>query len=167
MASPLRSLTSVRQTPTRSSSRSASSQQPDLRVVPGRRRFAWFAMFLMVMVTGLLLGATYLHTRIAERQLEIDRLDTAMRTAQEEFDVLRSERAVLRSPTRLADEATALGMHPGEESEFVPVDPMLLAITIAQTGQLPTTDELVPGSYARLEPLDQFRLVKNVSQETP
>lgn len=174
MASPLRSLTSIRPAPSRSTSSSRSSstsssarQRPDLRVVPGRRRFAWFAMFLMVLVTGLLLGATYLHTRIAERQLEIDRLDAAMRTAQEEFDVLRSERAVLRSPTRLADEATALGMHPGEESEFVPIDPMLLAITIAQTGRLPTTDEITPGSYARLEPLDQFRLVKNVSQEAP
>ena len=171
MASPLRSLSSIRPAPASSPSRSAtsraSSQRPDLRVVPGRRRFAWFAMFLMVMVTGLLLGATYLHTRIAERQLDIDRLDLAMRSAQEEFDVLRAERAVLRSPTRLADEATALGMHPGEESEFVPIDPMLLAITIAQTGRLPTTDEITPGSYARLEPLDQFRLVKNVSQEAP
>ncbi|MEZ5295734.1 MAG: hypothetical protein R2697_05510 [Ilumatobacteraceae bacterium] len=162
MASPLRSLTSVRPTPSRS-----TAQRPDLRVVPGRRRFAWFAMFLMVLVTGLLLGATYLHTRIAERQLEIDRLDRAMRTAQEEFDVLRSERAVLRSPTRLAKEAAALGMHAGEESEFVPIDPMLLAVTIAQTGQFPSVDEITPGSYARLDPLDQFRLVKNVSQEAP
>ena len=167
MASPLRSLSSIRPAPTRSPASRSSSQRPDLQVVPGRRRFAWFAMFLMVLVTGLLLGATYLHTRLAERQLEIDRLDAAMRTAQEEFDVLRSERAVLRSPTRLAEQASALGMHPGEESEFVPIDPMLLAITIAQTGRLPTTDEITPGSYARLEPLDQFRLVKNVSQEAP
>ncbi|MAT05733.1 MAG: hypothetical protein CL424_11910 [Acidimicrobiaceae bacterium] len=167
MASPLRALTSIRSPQTAPAGDASRDRRPDLRVVPGRRRFAWFAMFLMVMVTGLLLGATYLHTRIAERQLEIDRLDAAMQTAQEEFDVLRAERAVLRSPTRLANEAAALGMHPGEESEFVAIDPMLLAVTIARTGQLPTTDQLAPGSYARLEPLDQFRLVKNVSQETP
>ena len=163
MASPLRALVPAR--PIRPSSSTAA--RPDLRVVPGRRRFAWFAMVLMVLVSGLLLGATYLHTRIAERQLEIDRLDRALQTAQEEFDVLRSQRAVLRSPTRLADEAGALGMQPGQESEFVPVDPMLLAITIAQTGQLPTLDAITPGSYTRLEPLDQFRLVKNATQEAP
>jgi hypothetical protein len=163
MTSPLRSLALDR--PARPGANSAS--RPDLRVVPGRRRFAWFAMVLMVMVTGLLLGATYLHTRIAERQLEIDRLDRSFRVAQEEFDVLRSERAELRSPTRLATEAGALGMQPGSESEFVPVDPMLLAVTIAQTGQLPATDEIVPGSYTRLDPIDQFRLVKNASQEAP
>lgn len=170
MASPLRALMPLAPSrPTRPTSRSASrsDSRPDLQVVPGRRRFAWFAMVLMLMVTGLLLGATYLHTRIAERQLEIDRLDNAMSVAQEEFDVLRSERAVLRSPTRLADEATAIGMQPGQESEFVEIDPMMLAIAIARTGQLPTSDEIVPGSYARLEPLDQFRLVKTVSREAP
>jgi hypothetical protein len=90
-----------------------------------------------------------------------------MRTAQEEFDVLRAQRSVLRSPTRLATEAGALGMIPGNESEFVPVDPMLLATIIAQTGQLPTLDAITPGSYTRLEPLDQFRLVKSASQEAP
>jgi hypothetical protein len=162
MASPLRALVADRPT-----ERPGGSTRPDLRVVPGRRRFAWFAMLLMVLVTGLLLGAVYLHTHIAERQLEIDGLDRALRTAQEEFDVLRSERAVLRSPTRLATQAAALGMQPGEESDFVSTDPMLLAIIIAQTGRLPTSDEIVNDSYARLEPLDQFRLVKNASQEAP
>ena len=165
MASPLRSLVADR--PGRTAHGAERATRPDLRLVPGRRRFAWFAMVLMVVVTGLLLGAVYLHTHIAERQLEIDGLDRALRTAQEEFDVLRSERAVLRSPTRLANEASALGMQPGEESDFVATDPMLLAITIAQTGRLPTSDEIVNDSYARLEPLDQFRLVKNASQEAP
>jgi hypothetical protein len=166
MASTLRALVVDR--PTQAPGRSARQDlRPDLRVVPGRRRFAWFAMLLMVLVTGLLLGAVYLHTHIAERQLELDGLDRALRTAQAEFDVLRSERAVLRSPTRLATEASALGMQPGEESDFVATDPMLLAITIAQTGRLPTSDEIVDDTYARLEPLDQFRLVKNASQEAP
>lgn len=140
---------------------------PPLAVVPARRQFAWFAMGVMILAATVLLGAAMLHTRIAERQLEIDRLDRAMRTAQEEFDVLRAQRSVLRSPTRLGTEAGLLGMVPGNESEFVPVDPMLLATIIAQTGQLPTLDAITPGSYTRLEPLDQFRLVKSASQEAP
>lgn len=138
-----------------------------LAVVPRRRRVAWFAITLTVLVSIVMMGAVLLHTRIAERQLEIDRLERSVRQAQEDFDVLRSERAQLRSPTRLAEVASALGMGPGAESEFVPVDAMTLAITIARTGELPVADEIIPGSNARLEPLDQFRLVKSVSAEAP
>jgi cell division protein FtsL len=138
---------------------------PVLSVVPGRRRFAWFAVALAVLVSIVMMGAVLVHTRIAERQLEIDRLERSVRSAQEDFDVLRSQRAELRSPTRLAERATELGMRRGEESQFVPVDPMVLAMTIARTGQVPVDDAIVPGN--RLEPLDQFRLVKSVSAEVP
>lgn len=144
-----------------------STTRPDLRVVPARRRVAWVAMLLMMTVTALMLGATYLHTMISERQLEIDRLDQSFRTAQADFDVLRAERSVLRSPTRLATEARALGMVPGAESEFVPVDPMLMAILVAQTGHLPTADQIAAGAFAHLGPLDQFRLVKAESKAAP
>lgn len=143
------------------------ASRPDLRVVPARRRVAGVALVLMFVVTGLMLGATYLHTLISERQLEIDRLDRAFQSAQADFDVLRAERSVLRSPTRLATEAGALGMIPGAESEFVPVDPMLLAVLVAQTGQLPDADQMVTGNFAHFEPLDQFRLVKAASEESP
>ena len=108
-----------------------------------------------------------LHTRIAERQLEIDELERGVRSAQEEFDVLRSQRAELRSPTRISADALELGMVVGSESEFVAVDPMTLAITIARTGQVPVDDQILVGSDQQLEPLDQFRLVKQVSAEAP
>ena len=143
------------------------ASRPDLRVVPARRRVAWVAMLLMIVATALMLGAVYLHTLISERQLEIDRLDRAFEASQEDFDLLRAERSVLRSPTRLAAEATELGMIPGSESEFVPVDPMLLAVIVAQTGQLPNADRMVAGNFTNFEPLDQFRLVKAASQESP
>lgn len=159
MASTLRSL--------RPAGFPSPASRPDLRVVPARRRVAWAAMLLMIVATCLMLGAAYLHTLISERQLEIDALDRRFRTAQEDFDVLRAERSVLRSPTRLANEAGALGMIAGSESEFVPVDPMLLAVIVAQTGQLPNADEMVTGTFAHFEPLDQFRLVKSASQENP
>lgn len=159
MASTLRSL--------RPAGLPSPASRPDLRVVPARRRVAWAAMLLMIVATCLMLGAAYLHTLISERQLEIDTLDVRFRIAQEDFDVLRAERSVLRSPTRLADEAGGLGMTAGSETEFVPVDPMLLAVIVAQTGQLPDSDEMVTGTFAHFEPLDQFRLVKSASQENP
>lgn len=166
MAIPLGRPTSQAPTQRRSTSWRPSDRNR-LAVVPQRRRVAWFAVGVTVLVCVVMMGAVYLHTRIAERQLEIDRLERSVRSAQEEFDVLRAERAELRSPTRLAQRAGELGMIPGEESAFVAVDPMLVAVTIARTGVVPVADEALIGTNARLEPLDQFRLVKSVSAEAP
>jgi len=135
--------------------------------VPARRRVARFAIALTVLLGGVMMGAIYLHTRIAERQLEIDRLESAVRESQTDFDILRAERADLRSLTRLSRIALGLGMQPAEESQFVNVDPMVLAVTIARTGEVPTDSEIVAGSMAQLGPLDQFRLVKAVAAEAP
>jgi hypothetical protein len=137
-----------------------------LTVVPGRRRMAWFAVGLTMLVGVVLTGALLLHTRLAERQLEIDALERSVREEQQQFDVLRAQRAELRSPTRLAISAGALGMSPGLESQFIAVDPMVLAITIARTGEMPARDDDVT-SDARLRPLDQFRVVKSLSGEAP
>ena len=162
----------------------ATTPTPVLAVVEGRRRFAWFAVTLSVMIGGVMVGALTLHTRIAERQLQIDGLERAVRQAQTDFDVLRAEqevaanrsgvievlradRAELRSPTRLAERARALGMVPGAESSFLDVDPMLLAVVIATTGEIPVAEAIAAGANTRLEPLDQFRLVKSVSSEAP
>ena len=153
--------------PTPSKRPTAAGTKSALTVVPARRRVAWFAVTLTVLVSAVMMAAIGLHTRIAERQLEIDELERGFRTAQEEFDVLRSQRAELRSPTRISAGALDLGMVVASESEFVAVDPMTLAITIARTGQLPVDDQIVVGSDQQLEPLDQFRLVKEVSAEAP
>jgi hypothetical protein len=137
-----------------------------LTVVPGRRRMAWFAVGLTVLVGLVLTGALLLHTRLAERQLQVDALERSVREERQQFDVLRAQRAELRSPTRLADAADGLGMSPGLESQFISVDPMVLAITIARTGEVPATDDDL-GSDARLRPLDQFRIVKSLNAEVP
>ena len=144
-----------------------TATRPTLAVVEGRRRFAWFAVTLSMMIGGVMVGALALHTRISERQLQIDRLERSVRQAQTDFDVLRAERAELRSPTRLADHAGELGMVPGAESEFLPVDPMTYAVLIAATGEVPVAEAIGAGANTRLEPLDQFRLVKSVSSEAP
>lgn len=150
-----------------STSTTPAASRPQLQVVQGRRRVAWFAVSLSVMIGGVMVGALALHTRIAERQLQIDRLERSVRQAQTDFDVLRAERAELRSPTRLADQAALLGMKPGDESQFVAVAPMTYAIVIATTGEVPVAEAIGAGANTRLEPLDQFRLVKSVSSEVP
>ncbi|HEY5664025.1 MAG TPA: hypothetical protein VIS05_08320 [Ilumatobacter sp.] len=138
-----------------------------LRVVARRSRAARFAIALVVLLSGVMMGVVFLHTRIAERQLELDRLERAVHDSQAQFDILRADRAELRSPTRLSALAGEMGMRAGDESVFVRIDPMLLAVTIARTGEMPNRGEIVPGSTARLGPLDQFRLVKKVGAEAP
>jgi hypothetical protein len=128
---------------------------------------ARFVVGITVLVGILMIGAVVVHTRLAERQLDIDQLERDVRTEQQTFDALRAQRAQLRSPTRLAAEADAMGMITGTESTFVSVDPMVLAITIARTGEVPVTDDPLADSTARMRPLDQFRVVKSLDAEAP
>ena len=143
--------------------RSQPATAPQLSLVPRRRRAAGFAVALSILLAGLMLGSAVLHTSLAERQFEIDRLEQSVADAQERFDVLRRARAELRSPTRLSSEATRIGMHPAATSQFVPVDGLTVAIAIAATGEVLDDREAVES----LQPLDQFRLVKAVSGESP
>jgi hypothetical protein len=147
----------------RDASRRSVTAAPTLVVVPRRRRAAWFATVLSVVVVGLMLAAAVLHTRLAERQLRIDRLEQAVVVQRERFDVLRQHRAELRSPSRLASEAQRLGMQPAAVSEFATIDPMTVAIAIAAAGALPSRE----AEIRALEPLDQFRLVKEVGAGAP
>jgi hypothetical protein len=142
---------------------SADTVAPRLAVVPRRRRAAGFAVVLSLVLAGLMLGSAVLHTSLAERQLEIDRLERSVAASQERFDVLRRARAELRSPSRLSAEAIRIGMHPADKSQFVPVDGMTVAIAIAATGDVIDDAEAVED----FQPLDQFRLVKAVSGESP
>ena len=121
--------------------------RPSLEVVPRRRRWpALLAGLASLLVFLGLLGAAVFHTQLAERQLTIDQLERQVQEERARFDELRRDRAVLRSPQRIADEATALGMVPGETSRFIQVDPMLLAIQLAAAG---ATDDDIAGLLER------------------
>ena len=80
------------------------------------------------MVFGLMLGAAAFQTQLASRQLTMDTLDRDIRNAHETYDVLRRERAELRSPGRLSEEAIKLGMVPATQTEFVQLDADLVAV---------------------------------------
>ena len=130
--------------------------RPELRLVPRPRAAANAAIVLVGVVVVLMLAAVVLHTRLAERQLEIDRLEASVTEARERFDVLRQQRAELRSPTRLAIASGELGMIVAPQSEFLAVDPQTLAEIIAAAG---TIDETTGADIAE-DPLDQIRRVK-------
>jgi hypothetical protein len=131
--------------------------RPDLRIVPRPRAAVNAALVLGFVVVVLMLGTVVLHTRLAQRQVEIDRLEQAVGEARTRFDVLRQQRAELRSPTRLAIEGQRLGMMPSPRTEFLTVDPMTLARVLAAAG---TVDEAT-GTIEPTDPLDQIRRVKS------
>ena len=131
-------------------------QRPQLTVVP-RRRLAANAAALAVVVIGILmLSAVVLHTRLAERQETIDRLEQQVENQHEAFDVLRQQRAELRSPTRLAQAAVDVGMVPADDADFAVVDPWVLAQVLASTGSVRGSD----GAITETDPLDQVRRVR-------
>jgi hypothetical protein len=133
-----------------------SPSRPELRLVPRPRAAVNAALVLVGVVVVLMLAAVVLHTRLAERQLEIDRLEAAVTEARERFDVLRQQRAELRSPTRLSIESGVLGMGVAPQTEFLTVDPARMAQVIAAAG---TVDEAT-GTVQAADPLDQIRRVK-------
>jgi hypothetical protein len=148
---------------TRTAAVAAESARPALRLVAGRHRAARFVMVLAGLVCMVMAGAAVLHTRLAERQLEIDRLERSVVVAQERFDELRAQRAELRSPTRLATESDRLGLQPATGTEFVMIDPATVARVVAAGGR---TSAPTAAAIA-VEPLDQFRLVKRVAGGAP
>jgi len=107
-----------------------------------------------------MLGTVVLHTRLAERQVEIDKLEQDVTDARNRFDVLRQQRAELRSPTRLAIEAERLRMIPAPRTEFLDVDPQTVAEVLASAG---IVDEAT-GTVSTEDPLEQIRKVKAAAE---
>jgi len=99
-----------------------------LAVVPRRKRTARLIAAGSVVVFGLMLGAAAFQTQIARRQLTLDTLDRDIRSGRDQYEILRRERAELRSPGRLSVQAAALGMEPATQTQFVTVEADEVAI---------------------------------------
>ena len=107
--------------------------RPKLALVPRRRRTARLIAAVCIPVFSLMLGAAAFQTQLASRQLRLDAVDRDIRAAYELYDTVRRERAELRSPGRLAVEAAAIGMVPASQTQFVALDPDVVA-TVQRTG---------------------------------
>jgi cell division protein FtsL len=148
----------------RSTRHNRPNRRPNLRVVPRPRVAINAAVLLVGLVVALMLATVVLHTRLAERQLQIDQLEDSVTEARERFDVLRSQRAELRSPNRLEAAAGELGMQQAPPAEFLPVDPYTLADVLAGAG---SGDGQAEDESTTADPLDQIRRVKQASDGTP
>lgn len=133
-----------------------------LAVVPRRGRAVGIVATCCVLLFGLLLGAVAFQTKIAQNQLALDKTEREVRDARARYDVLRRQRAELRSPGRLSVEATRLGMAPAENGSFMTISPAVVASVMAAASGLPNDV-----SNNQESSFDQFGQVKSVSGVVP
>lgn len=124
-------------------------------VAPRGRRAAHVAVVMSLFLGLAMLGAAAFQTRLAQRQVELDQLDTDISSAREQYESLRRERAELRSPERLAQVAAANGMVPARGSEFLEIAVDVRSLVAASTGDI---DPVHLGAAGNT--LDDFRDVK-------
>lgn len=127
----------------------------DLRVIPGGRRAVRFGVLLGLLLFGVMLAVTAFQARLAENQQKVDQIDQEIAAQRKLYDQLRMESATLRSPQRLTQEATALGMVRGGNVRFVPTDPAAVAAVLVATADLDDSAALAPP-----DPLEEYGTVK-------
>jgi hypothetical protein len=142
----------------RSTSKLSLEARPQLTVVPRRRRTARLVTFAAFVVSSSMLGAAAFQTQLARRQVEIDRIDRQIRVARATFNDLRQQRAELRSPERLSTSGEALGMHGATKTEFVEIDPAVVAEVQQSAGGV-----FDPGVEAVDPVFEEFKVVKSIA----
>ena len=113
------------------------TERPDLRLVePVRvKRFSMVTSALIGIATVLTLIGVF-QTVIAEQQLRLDKVTTDVRLAHYHYDELRQQRAELRAPDYLREQAMMLGMSQGLSAKFEEVPADVVASVIAATGEM-------------------------------
>ncbi|MEO7398445.1 MAG: hypothetical protein ABIW84_07775 [Ilumatobacteraceae bacterium] len=133
-----------------------------LRVVPPRRRVVAVAVVSCAVLFALLLGAVAFQTQLAQNQLALDTTERAVREASARYDILRRQRAQLRSPNRLAVEAARLGMTPAATGELMTIEPAVVAAVAAAASGLP--EDVADDQGTSLE---QFGAIKALTGDAP
>ena len=129
-----------------------------LTVVPRRRRTARLVTVAAFFVSCLMLGAAAFQTQLARRQVELDQVDRQIRAARADFNDLREQRAELRSPQRLATSGAALGMRAASKTEFVSIDPSVVAEVQQSAGGV-----FDPGTAGSDPMFEEFKVVKSIA----
>jgi len=134
------------------------ASRPQLTVVPRRRRTARLVTLAALLVSLLMLGAAAFQTQLARRQVQLDQIDRQIRSARADFNSLRAQRSELRSPERLATSGGALGMTDAPKTEFIEIDPAVVAEVEQSAGGV-----FDPGT-ASVDPVfEEFKVVKSIA----
>lgn len=98
------------------------------------RRLVKISLGVLVALVAVMMAVVVAQTRIAENQMQLDRIESKIGAERDRYNQLRLERSQLREPARLVVEARALGMQPGVGVDFTTVDPMTVAAVLVATG---------------------------------
>ena len=119
----------------RGQQQSSTGPQARLRVVqPVRRNSYSLATVIITLVTLVFILVVMFQTVIAEQQLRLDKVTTDVRLARFHYDELRQERAELRAPDYLREQAMMLGMSQGLSTQFTEIPADVVASVMASTG---------------------------------
>jgi len=147
---------------------SSRTRSPIARAVDPRnataagRRLVTSALVVLVILVGIMMAVVVAQTRIAENQMQLDRIESRIESERDRYNQLRLERSLLREPARLVVEARALGMQPGIGVDFTTVDPMTVAAVLVATGGV-DPDLLTDGA----DPLQEYGEFKAIVGGAP
>lgn len=85
---------------------------------------------IVSVVVASLFAVVLLRTQMAQQQLRLDRLNSDIVRARNNFDRLRAERARFQSPAYLNERARAMGMVQGLDTQMLPI-PSDIAVLVA------------------------------------
>ncbi len=117
--------------------RRTKTERPELRVLAPITKTRYSrATGIIVGVTALAVLVVMFQTVIAQQQLKLDKITTEVRLARFHYDELRQQRAELRAPDNLREQAMLLGMSQGVSASFSEVPSDVVAIVLAATGSM-------------------------------
>lgn len=127
----------VAPSPLRQSTQKKSTDRSHLQVVqPVTKRSYSLATATIIGVATVLILVVTFQTVIAQQQLRLDKVSTDVRLARFHYDELRQQRAELRAPDYLREQAMLLGMSQGVSAQFVEIPADVVAGVLAATGQM-------------------------------
>ncbi len=139
------------------------SRSPIARAVTHRdassssRRMVKIGSGVLFVIVAIMMIVVVAQTRIAENQMNIDRIEDDISAERDRYNTLRLERSTLREPARLVIEARALGMQPGVGIDFTSVEPMTVAAVLVATGGV--DPELLAESDDPLREYGEFKSI--------
>jgi cell division protein FtsL len=113
------------------------TERPELRVLAPITKTRYSrATGIIVGVTALAVLVVMFQTVIAQQQLKLDKITTEVRLARFHYDELRQQRAELRAPDNLREQAMLLGMSQGVAASFSEIPSDVVAMVLAATGSM-------------------------------
>jgi hypothetical protein len=101
-------------------------ERPDLKVVPGPARRSSRRTWVVVGTVAafaVFFGLAVFQTRLVEHQQQLDALQKQVAAAQTQHTKLAYQEAQAESPGNIVKQATALGMRPSVDRQYLPPSP--------------------------------------------